>query len=76
MDDRWESEVMEYGAVNITGFRIVDMERPIVKQFLSEWAYFDVTPQNSRRQSISVSISILFFIKISNTLQKIQCRGT
>lgn len=55
MDDRWESEVMEYGAINITGFRIVDQERPMVKEFLKEWMHFDVTPQNDKRQSISVS---------------------
>ncbi|XP_058805200.1 glutamate receptor 1-like isoform X2 [Phymastichus coffea] len=27
MDERWESEVIEYGAINITGFRIVDTTR-------------------------------------------------
>lgn len=34
MDDRWESEVIEYGAINITGFRIVDTDRRFVKDFL------------------------------------------
>lgn len=34
MDDRWESEVVEYGAINITGFRIVDVTRKPVKEFL------------------------------------------
>lgn len=56
MDDRWESEITEYGAINITGFRIVDMNRPVVKQFFSEWGNFEVTPQNPKRQTISVSL--------------------
>lgn len=34
MDERWESEVVEYGAINITGFRIVDSYKPYVKDFL------------------------------------------
>lgn len=34
MDERWESEVVEYGALNITGFRIVDVTKPHVKEFL------------------------------------------
>lgn len=34
MDERWESEVVEYGAINITGFRIVDASKPHVKEFL------------------------------------------
>ncbi|XP_053623557.1 glutamate receptor 1-like isoform X2 [Plodia interpunctella] len=33
MDDHWENEVTEYGAVNITGFRIVDHSRKIVRDF-------------------------------------------
>ncbi|RVE46687.1 hypothetical protein evm_008650 [Chilo suppressalis] len=34
MDDHWENEVTEYGAVNITGFRIVDNSRKIVRDFM------------------------------------------
>ncbi|XP_034839785.1 glutamate receptor 1-like isoform X1 [Maniola hyperantus] len=34
MDDHWENEVTEYGAVNITGFRIVDHSKKTVKDFL------------------------------------------
>lgn len=34
MDDRWETEVVEYGAINITGFRIVDSFKQNVKDFL------------------------------------------
>ncbi len=62
MDDRWEAEVTHYGAINITGFRIVDTNRPVVKQFLDEWANFDVTPQNPKRLAISVSIFFTFTV--------------
>ncbi|XP_049886263.1 glutamate receptor 1-like [Pectinophora gossypiella] len=34
MDDHWENEITEYGAVNITGFRIVDHSRKIVRDFM------------------------------------------
>ncbi|XP_045510361.1 glutamate receptor 1-like isoform X1 [Colias croceus] len=34
MDDQWENEVTEYGAVNITGFRIVDHSRKVVRDFI------------------------------------------
>ena len=37
MDDRWEAEVVEYGAINITGFRIVDASRKNVREFLEGW---------------------------------------
>lgn len=33
MDDPWEHEVVEYGAVNITGFRLVDRSRKAVRDF-------------------------------------------
>lgn len=67
MDDRWESEVIEYGAINITGFRIVDDTRPYVKEFLENWRRQDPTVHlGSGRQSISVSIEKLnFFTEIS-----------
>lgn len=55
MDDRWESEVIEYGAINITGFRIVDATRPYVKDFLAGWHRLDpATSQGAGRESISV----------------------
>lgn len=57
MDDRWESEVIEYGAINITGFRIVDATRPYVKDFLAGWHRLDpATSQGAGRESISVRI--------------------
>lgn len=59
MDDRWESEVIEYGAINITGFRIVDATRPYVKDFLAGWHRLDpATSQGAGRESISVRIYI------------------
>ncbi|XP_068233552.1 glutamate receptor 1-like [Palaemon carinicauda] len=38
MDERWEEEAKEFGAVNITGFRIVDMSSKYVKSFISSWS--------------------------------------
>lgn len=56
MDDRWESEIIEFGAINITGFRIVDTNRRLVREFYDSWKRLD--PQMSvgaGRESISVS---------------------
>nr|QZH55032.1 ionotropic glutamate receptor 11 [Achelura yunnanensis] len=37
MDDRWEKEVMEFGAINVTGFRLLDMSKTIVQNFIGLW---------------------------------------
>ena len=61
MDDRWETEVIEYGAINITGFRIVDSSRRYVKDFLEGWRKLDpVTSQGAGRDSISVGLLVLY----------------
>ncbi|XP_012264901.2 glutamate receptor 1 isoform X2 [Athalia rosae] len=63
MDDRWESEVIEYGAINITGFRIVDATRRHVKEFLSKegWRRLDpTTSQGAGRESISAQAALMY----------------
>lgn len=45
MDDRWEREVTEFGAINITGFRVLDFSRKVVRDFIDVW----------KKDSISVS---------------------
>lgn len=61
MDDRWESEVIEYGAINITGFRIVDGSRKHVKDFLDGWKKLDpVTSQGAGRESISAQAALMY----------------
>ncbi|XP_017877809.2 glutamate receptor 1 [Ceratina calcarata] len=61
MDDRWESEVIEYGAINITGFRIVDATRPYVKDFLAGWHHLDpATSQGAGRESISAQAALMY----------------
>lgn len=56
MDDQWETEVIEFGAINITGFRIVDTNRRYVKDFLEGWKRLDpLTSLGAGRESISVS---------------------
>lgn len=56
MDDRWEKEVTEFGAINITGFRVLDFSRKLVRDFMVAW----------KRDSVSVS----FFIFIKDVLDK------
>lgn len=33
MDNHWPSDVVEFGAINITGFRIVDTNRRALRDF-------------------------------------------
>lgn len=57
MDDRWESEVIEYGAINITGFRIIDASKTQVKEFIEGWKKLDPTlSHGAGKESISVCI--------------------
>ncbi|KAG8038130.1 hypothetical protein G9C98_006455 [Cotesia typhae] len=61
MDDRWESEVIEYGAINITGFRIVDASRRPVKDFLDSWRRLDpMTLPGAGRDSISAQAALMY----------------
>lgn len=67
MDDRWESEITEYGAINITGFRIVDTDRRYVREFLDGWKRLDpITSIGAGKESITVCIYMkmctIFFI--------------
>lgn len=55
MDDRWEPEITEYSAINITGFRIVDTERRYVREFLDGWKRLDPTTSvGAGKESITV----------------------
>ncbi|XP_019882341.1 glutamate receptor 1 isoform X1 [Camponotus floridanus] len=60
MDDRWESEVIEFGAINITGFRIVDVTRPHVKDFLAGWHRQDPAISQAGRESISAQAALMY----------------
>lgn len=37
MDDHWEKEVNEFGAINVTGFGLLDPSRKIVQDFSERW---------------------------------------
>lgn len=61
MDDRWESEVIEYGAINITGFRIIDSTRKHVRDFLEGWKRLDpAQSQGAGRESISAQAALMY----------------
>lgn len=60
MDERWESEIIEYGAINITGFRILDTHKRYVKEFLDGWRKLDATTSpGAGKEQISVSTRAL-----------------
>jgi ionotropic glutamate receptor len=37
LDDDWDSQVAEFGAVNVTGFRLIDPDTNIARQFMDKW---------------------------------------
>ncbi|CAH0577972.1 unnamed protein product [Chrysodeixis includens] len=47
MDDRWEKEVMEFGAINITGFRVLDWSRKVVRDFVDIWKRDSISAQSA-----------------------------
>lgn len=56
-DDTWESNVLEFNAVNITGFRMVDTSRKYVQDFLQKWSVLDAVQfPGAGKESISVSV--------------------
>jgi ionotropic glutamate receptor len=41
MDEPWDTAIAEYGALNVTGFRLVDPSRRVVRDFLTKWSKLD-----------------------------------
>lgn len=61
MDDRWESEVIEYGAINITGFRIIDTSKRHVRDFLEGWKRLDpAVSQGAGKDTISAQAALMY----------------
>uniref|UniRef100_T1IZK5 Ionotropic glutamate receptor C-terminal domain-containing protein n=1 Tax=Strigamia maritima TaxID=126957 RepID=T1IZK5_STRMM len=61
MDDHWDSEVLEFGAVNITGFRIVDTSNKVVRQFLNGWKKLESAHWlGAGKKHISSSAALMF----------------
>lgn len=74
MDDRWETEVMEYSAINITGFRIVDNTRRYVKEFLDGWKRLDpAMSAGAGKESISVSHNIIHTTVAIHSMRMYAC---
>ncbi|KAG8226479.1 hypothetical protein J437_LFUL007361 [Ladona fulva] len=62
MDDRWEAEVIEYGAINITGFRIVDTSKRYVREFLDSWRKWEpnAIPGAPAKDTISAQAALVY----------------
>ncbi|XP_075991203.1 glutamate receptor 1-like [Anticarsia gemmatalis] len=50
MDDRWEKEITEFGAINITGFRVLDFSRKVVQNFIDTW----------KKDSVSAKAALMY----------------
>ncbi|XP_068232911.1 glutamate receptor 1-like [Palaemon carinicauda] len=75
MDERWEEQVKEFGAVNITGFRIVDTSRAYVKSFLNKWSQLDPNIVNGAGKNYISAQSALIYDAVrvvTEALSKLQ----
>ena len=64
MDEPWEASIQEYGAVNVTGFRIVNPTRRYVRDFLKKWTTLDADNfPGAGRNYISVRIFHIYFFQ-------------
>lgn len=53
--------MIEYGAINITGFRIVDTSKKYVKEFLDSWKRLDpATSQGAGKELISAQAALMY----------------
>ncbi len=41
LDDYWDSSVIEYGAINMTGLRLVRTDSFYAREFLQRWRNLD-----------------------------------
>lgn len=75
MDDHWENEVTEYGAVNITGFRLIDLSRKIVRDFMDGLRRMDPRFKGT----VSVSATLIYApsrIRLAQQITLTYCFGS
>ncbi|XP_011495765.1 PREDICTED: glutamate receptor 1 isoform X3 [Ceratosolen solmsi marchali] len=70
MDDRWDNEVIEYGAINITGFRIVDGSRRYVKEFLERWRQSPAARDSISAQAALIYDAVFVLVEVLNKKKK------
>ncbi|RWS24416.1 glutamate receptor 1-like protein, partial [Leptotrombidium deliense] len=61
MDDFWGSKIAEFGAVNVTGFRILYRGSQQYRNFMKEWEKLNITDwPGAGKRFISVSAALMF----------------
>ncbi|XP_047739014.1 glutamate receptor 1-like [Hyalella azteca] len=79
LDAQWELDVQEYGAINITGFRIVDVTNAFVQQFLRRWRTLDPNKYSgvgnyiSSRQKQQQNTSSNIITRSSSSSAELKC---
>ncbi|ODM98791.1 Glutamate receptor 1, partial [Orchesella cincta] len=60
-DEPWDETKEEFYAVNVTGFRMIDPNRKIVKDFLHKWATLDKNQfEGAGKRSISSNAALMY----------------
>ena len=63
LDDYWDSSVIEYGAINMTGLRLVNTDSFSAREFLKSWRKLDRTkyPAAGNQVRTKIHLCINFF---------------
>uniref|UniRef100_A0A336MVV7 CSON005520 protein n=1 Tax=Culicoides sonorensis TaxID=179676 RepID=A0A336MVV7_CULSO len=60
MDTDWETNVIEFSAVNITGIRLIDESRSFVKQFLDSWKKHEALTNHNPKRTITAQAALIY----------------
>ena len=56
LDDYWDSSVIEYGAINMTGLRLVKTDSFAAREFLKHWRKIDRTKYPAAGNQVYICI--------------------
>lgn len=64
LDDYWDKNVVEYGAINMTGLRLVNTDSYYARDFLKRWRTLDRTKYQAASNQVSLKGFFKGFFKI------------
>ena len=57
LDDYWDSNVIEYGAINITGLRLVKSDSFYAREFLQRWRDLDRAKYQAAGNQVNITLN-------------------
>ena len=53
LDHQWSSDIAEYGAINVTGLRMVDFKSKVARQFFRNWDNLQRDSEDNGKRDVS-----------------------